>query len=148
MPSLFSRLKGNGKLKSKKGALDQLANQQPQKPRWDDAWTRKTIEPEEVVQLIRFCTEELKARGMTSKVSGPAAAAPALRRKRAALPLRPVPQQANANGTLQLSTSHSCSSLSARPPTRAPSVPLCDTFSTAKMAARCSAARPWPRSCG
>jgi hypothetical protein len=72
MPSLFSRLKGrDGKLKSKKGALDQLANQQPQKPRWDDAWTRKTIEPEEVQQLIRFCTEELKARGMTSN-SGPA----------------------------------------------------------------------------
>ncbi|KAK4035384.1 hypothetical protein C8A01DRAFT_38122 [Parachaetomium inaequale] len=64
MPSLFSRLKGNGKLKSKKGALDQLANQQPQKPRWDDAWTRKTIEPEEVQQLIRFCTEELKARAL------------------------------------------------------------------------------------
>jgi hypothetical protein len=70
MPSLFSRLKGrDGKLKSKKGALDQLANQQPQKPRWDDAWTRKTIEPDEVQQLIRFCTEELKARGMmTSKL--------------------------------------------------------------------------------
>ncbi len=64
MPSLFSRLKGrDGKLKSKKGAHDQLANQQPLKPRWDDAWTRKTIEPEEVQQLIRFCTEELKARG-------------------------------------------------------------------------------------
>ena len=69
MPGLFSRLKGrDGKLKSKKGALDQLANQQPQKPRWDDAWTRKTIEPDEVQQLIRFCTEELKARGMTSKL--------------------------------------------------------------------------------
>ena len=76
MPSLFSRLKGNGKLKSKKGALDQLANQQPQKPRWDDAWTRKTIEPEEVQQLIRFCTEELKARGMTSNL-GPCCARPA-----------------------------------------------------------------------
>ncbi|KAK4128899.1 hypothetical protein N657DRAFT_45289 [Parathielavia appendiculata] len=64
MPGLFSRLKGNGKLKSKKGALDQLANQQPQKPRWDDAWTRKTIEPDEVQELIRFCTEELKARAL------------------------------------------------------------------------------------
>ncbi|KAK4105389.1 hypothetical protein N658DRAFT_482892 [Parathielavia hyrcaniae] len=64
MPGLFSRLKGNGKLKSKKGALDQLANQQPKKPRWDDAWTRKTIEPDEVQELIRFCTEELKARAL------------------------------------------------------------------------------------
>jgi hypothetical protein len=78
MPSLFSRLKGKDKLK-KKAALEQLANQQPQKPRWDDAWTRKTIEPEEVQQLIRFCTEELKARGMTSNL-GPAA--PALHMKR------------------------------------------------------------------
>jgi hypothetical protein len=78
MPSLFSRLKGKDKLK-KKAALEQLANQQPQKPRWDDAWTRKTIEPEEVQQLIRFCTEELKARGMTSNF-GPAA--PALHMKR------------------------------------------------------------------
>lgn len=68
MPGLFSRLKGrDGKPKSKKGALDQLANQQLQKPRWEDAWTRRTVEPDEVQQLIRFCTEELKARGMTSK---------------------------------------------------------------------------------
>ncbi|KAK3300851.1 uncharacterized protein B0H64DRAFT_449362 [Chaetomium fimeti] len=64
MPSLFSRLKGrDGKSKSKKGALDQLA-QQPPKPRWDDAWARKTIDPEEVQQLLRFCTEELKARAL------------------------------------------------------------------------------------
>ncbi|KAL2132858.1 hypothetical protein VTI74DRAFT_3232 [Chaetomium olivicolor] len=65
MPGLFSRLKGrDGKIKSKKGALDQLANQQPQKPRWEDAWTRKTVEPEEVQELVRFCTEELKARAL------------------------------------------------------------------------------------
>ena len=80
MPGLFSRLKGrDGKLKSKKGTLDQLANQQPQKPRWDDAWTRKTIEPDEVQQLIRICTQELKARGMTSNI-GPAAPAHHMRR--------------------------------------------------------------------
>jgi hypothetical protein len=64
MPGLFSRLKGRDK--SKKNGADQLADQQPQKPRWEDAWTRKTVEPEEVQQLIRYCTEELKARGMTS----------------------------------------------------------------------------------
>ncbi len=142
MPGLFSRLKGrDGKLKSKKGALDQLANQQPQKPRWDDAWTRKTIEPDEVQQLIRFCTEELKARGMTSKL---------LLRRPTTLggsrPPRPVPQL-QANGTLQLSIFRSSSSPSARPRTRAPSGPSCDTFSTAKMAASSSAERPWPRSC-
>ncbi|KAH6847472.1 hypothetical protein B0I37DRAFT_145661 [Chaetomium sp. MPI-CAGE-AT-0009] len=64
MPSLFSRLKGrDGKSKSKKGAGDELS-QQPPKPRWDDAWARKTIDPEEVQQLLRFCTEELKARAL------------------------------------------------------------------------------------
>jgi hypothetical protein len=70
MPGLFSRLKGRDK--SKKGQSEQSGDQQPQKPRWDDAWTRKTIEPEEVVELIRFCTEELKARGMTSSLPAPA----------------------------------------------------------------------------
>lgn len=68
MPSFFSRLKGKdgpNKIKSKKHAnLDQLATQEPQKPRWEDAWTRNTVEPEEVQDLIRRCTEELKARGM------------------------------------------------------------------------------------
>ncbi|KAK3310651.1 uncharacterized protein B0T15DRAFT_44732 [Chaetomium strumarium] len=62
MPGLFSRLKGRDK--SKKNGADQLADQQPQKPRWEDAWTRKTVEPEEVQQLIRCCTEELKARAL------------------------------------------------------------------------------------
>lgn len=67
MPSLFSRLKGKdgaSKLKSKKGSnLDHLADQQPQKPRWEDAYARTTVEPEEIQELIKRCTEELKARG-------------------------------------------------------------------------------------
>ncbi|KAK4192608.1 hypothetical protein QBC35DRAFT_229154 [Podospora australis] len=61
MPGLFSRLKGKDSKKKKQ--LD-LTDQLPQKPRWDDAWTRKTIEPEEVVELIRYSTEELKARAL------------------------------------------------------------------------------------
>ena len=35
----------------------------PPKPRWDDAWTRKQVEPEEVQELLRGCTVELKSRG-------------------------------------------------------------------------------------
>ncbi len=70
MPSLFSRFKGRdgpNKIKSKKHANpDHLADQAPPKPRWDDAFARKTVEPEEIDELIRRCTEELKARGMTS----------------------------------------------------------------------------------
>lgn len=68
MPSIFSRLKGKDgptKIKSKKNAhLDNLTSQLPPKPRWEDAWTRATVEPEEIHELIKRCTEELKARAL------------------------------------------------------------------------------------
>ncbi|KAL2270204.1 hypothetical protein VTJ83DRAFT_2388 [Remersonia thermophila] len=64
MPSLFSRLKGKDGKKSKKNALDDLIDQQPTKPRWEDAYARKSVEPEEVQELIRLGTEELKSRGI------------------------------------------------------------------------------------
>ncbi|KAI1082050.1 DUF1708-domain-containing protein [Whalleya microplaca] len=68
MPSLFSRIRGkdgHGKHKNKKnGNLDELAHQLPNKPRWEDAYTRTTVESEEVQDLIRRCTEELKARAL------------------------------------------------------------------------------------
>jgi hypothetical protein len=35
----------------------------PQKPTWQDAWSRKVVEPEEVQELLRGCTQELKSRG-------------------------------------------------------------------------------------
>ena len=35
----------------------------PPKPRWADAWSRKDVEPEEVQELLRGCTLELKSRG-------------------------------------------------------------------------------------
>ncbi|KAI1852076.1 hypothetical protein JX265_008119 [Neoarthrinium moseri] len=68
MPSLFSRIRGKdgqGKLKSKKGAgLGGLADQLPAKPRWDDAYTRTTVEAEEIVELVQRCSAELKARAL------------------------------------------------------------------------------------
>ena len=67
MPSFFSRLKGKDgptKASKKKGAQQALANDAPPKPRWEDAWTRKTVEPEEVQELLRGCTLELKSKGM------------------------------------------------------------------------------------
>ncbi|KAK3394234.1 hypothetical protein B0H63DRAFT_387495 [Podospora didyma] len=66
MPSLFSRFKGRdgSKTKSKKYGTDQLADQLPPKPQWDDAWTRKTVEPEEIQDLVHLCTAELKARAL------------------------------------------------------------------------------------
>ncbi|KAL8794327.1 MAG: hypothetical protein Q9195_003154 [Heterodermia aff. obscurata] len=36
----------------------------PPKPRWADAWSRKDVEPEEVQELLRGCTFELKSRGL------------------------------------------------------------------------------------
>ncbi|KZF26161.1 hypothetical protein L228DRAFT_235266 [Xylona heveae TC161] len=36
----------------------------PPKPKWEDAWLRKQVEPEEVQELIRECTNELKARAI------------------------------------------------------------------------------------
>ncbi len=73
MPSLFSRLKGKDgptKIKSKKNGVPyDFAGQQPSKPRWEDAYTRTTVEPEEIAELVRLCTEELKARGVFSHFS-------------------------------------------------------------------------------
>jgi len=40
------------------------------KPRWEDAWTRKDVAPEEIQELIHVCTHELKSRG-TFDVTAP-----------------------------------------------------------------------------
>jgi hypothetical protein len=63
MPSFFSRRKGkDGPAKIKKG-VQQVVTQEPQKPRWEDAWTRKSVDAEEVQELLHGCTVELKSRG-------------------------------------------------------------------------------------
>lgn len=64
MPGFFSRKKDK---KSKKDALfqaDDANNQEPARQRWNDAWTRTSVEPEEVQELLRGCTVELKSRGL------------------------------------------------------------------------------------
>ena len=67
MPGLFSRMRGKdgqGKTKSKKGSQgEDLTLQLSQRPRWDDAYTRAYVEPDEVCELLRYATDELKARG-------------------------------------------------------------------------------------
>lgn len=35
----------------------------PQKPTWTDAWARTEVSPDEVDELLRGCTSEIKARG-------------------------------------------------------------------------------------
>lgn len=34
------------------------------KPRWEDAWLRTRVDPEEVAELLRGCTAEIKSRGI------------------------------------------------------------------------------------
>jgi hypothetical protein len=67
MPSFFSRLKskdGPTKLaKSKKNAPQGNIPEATPKPAWEDAWTRKVVEPDEVQELLKGCTLELKSRG-------------------------------------------------------------------------------------
>ncbi|KAM0166652.1 hypothetical protein ACHAQE_001170 [Botrytis cinerea] len=67
MPNFFSRLKGKDgptKASKKKGELDDVNDQVPAKPTWTDAWTRTTVEPEEIQNLVRGCTVELKSRAL------------------------------------------------------------------------------------
>jgi hypothetical protein len=68
MPSFLSKLRGkDGPTKaskaSKKNAAQGAASEAPAKPAWEDAWLRKTVAPEEVQELLKGCTLELKARG-------------------------------------------------------------------------------------
>lgn len=37
---------------------------QPQKPLWQDAWLQTEVEPEDIQELVRGCTQEMKSRGM------------------------------------------------------------------------------------
>ncbi|TVY62718.1 Morphogenesis-related protein MSB1 [Lachnellula suecica] len=67
MAGFFSRLKGKdgpSKVNKKKGAPQDNVVAAPPKPRWEDAWTRKTVDAEEVQELLRGCTLELKSRGL------------------------------------------------------------------------------------
>ncbi|TQV98576.1 morphogenesis protein (Msb1) [Cordyceps javanica] len=65
MPGIFSRINKarDARLKKKNGAND-LAGSLPPKPRWDDAYTRTSVDPDEIDELIRYCTHEIKARGL------------------------------------------------------------------------------------
>ncbi|OBT70117.1 hypothetical protein VE03_00550 [Pseudogymnoascus sp. 23342-1-I1] len=66
MAGFFSRLKGKDgptTLSKKKG--QQAASQVlPAKPKWSDAWTRTSVEAEEVQELLKGCTVELKSRAL------------------------------------------------------------------------------------
>lgn len=72
MPSFFRRLKGSSNTPARVLRRRPLAGDPPTDdeastaPSWSDAYTRETVEPEEVQALIAGCTLELKARGATA----------------------------------------------------------------------------------
>ncbi|KAL4879579.1 hypothetical protein BJY04DRAFT_208519 [Aspergillus karnatakaensis] len=64
MPS-FSRFFRSKDSNAKKGSKSAAAdNTGPTKPTWTDAWQRTEVGPEEVQQLLRACTQELKVRAL------------------------------------------------------------------------------------
>ncbi|KAL2835093.1 hypothetical protein BDW59DRAFT_3181 [Aspergillus cavernicola] len=64
--SFFTRVfRGKDSNATKKSSKSPAAeNIGPAKPTWTDAWQRTEIAPEEVQQLLRACTQELKARAL------------------------------------------------------------------------------------
>ncbi|KAL9583532.1 MAG: hypothetical protein Q9212_002649 [Teloschistes hypoglaucus] len=61
----FSRLRGGGptsKTKKQTNLNGRTPPPPPPKPRWPDAWLRKDVEPEEIQELLRGCTNEIKSR--------------------------------------------------------------------------------------
>ncbi|KAJ3485791.1 hypothetical protein NLG97_g6743 [Lecanicillium saksenae] len=65
MPGIFSRInKARDARQKKKNGANDLTESLPPKPRWDDAYTRTTVDPDEIDELIRCCTHEIKSRGL------------------------------------------------------------------------------------
>lgn len=54
-----SKEPASGRLPKENGA----PRVEPPKARWDDAWMRTSVDPDEVQELLRECTHEIKARG-------------------------------------------------------------------------------------
>ena len=62
---VFRRDGQGASAKAKKNAGQNIGGAlAPPKPRWEDAWTRKDVSPEEIQELIHECTQEMKSRGM------------------------------------------------------------------------------------
>lgn len=62
----FSRVfRGKDSAASKKTTKQPAAEQAPAKPQWTDAYQRTEVGPDEIQELLRGCTHELKLRGMT-----------------------------------------------------------------------------------
>jgi len=63
MPFFSNIFKGKEGHSRKHGKQNGIVTEAPAKPRWEDAWQRKEVDPEEVQELLRCCTYEIKSRG-------------------------------------------------------------------------------------
>jgi hypothetical protein len=65
MPFFSKLFGGDAKAKARKQA-DLGQQVAPPKLKWEEAWARTEVAPEEVHELIHICTHELKSRGRTA----------------------------------------------------------------------------------
>lgn len=69
---LFSRFKNKGAQPATKGKnASEQANGKPTGPvvpRWASNWNSKAVVPEDVEELIHYCTAEMKSRGTISPI--------------------------------------------------------------------------------
>jgi hypothetical protein len=63
MPSFVRWFRHRDAAKSRKLTDKNDGTLAPAKPSWQEAWSRKEVKPEEVVELIHECTQEMKSRG-------------------------------------------------------------------------------------
>lgn len=48
---------------SRSGSKAEASSEPAPRPRWEDAWSRKDVAPEEIQELVHVCTQEMKSRG-------------------------------------------------------------------------------------
>ncbi|KAF1932136.1 uncharacterized protein M421DRAFT_416863 [Didymella exigua CBS 183.55] len=49
---------------SRSGSKAEASSQPAPRPRWEDAWSRKDVAPEEIQELAHVCTQEMKSRAV------------------------------------------------------------------------------------
>ena len=63
MTAFLNRVFKRENANAKKSVGQTAAAEQPTGPRYSDGWLRPAVAPEEVQELLRGCTNEMKARG-------------------------------------------------------------------------------------
>ncbi|KAF3046383.1 hypothetical protein E8E12_006562 [Didymella heteroderae] len=49
---------------SRSGSKAEASSEPAPRPRWEDAWSRKDVAPEEIQELVHVCTQEMKSRAI------------------------------------------------------------------------------------